>query len=125
VTGQQTTTTAVHWIQNSPAAAIVNGTPFAGAKRNTLRGQDISTANLAFFKNIKVNERLTAQFQAQAFNVLNTQFRGVPDPILDDVTRGSFQNTKFNSNGWLTFAGNITTDGIGRRRLLFGLKLIF
>jgi len=125
VTGLPTTASAVHWIQNSPAAAIVYGTPFAGVGRNTLRGQDISTANLAFFKNIKVNERLTAQFQAQAFNVLNTQFRGVPDPILDDVTRGSFQNTNFNSNGGLTFAGNIITDGIGRRRLLFGLKLIF
>jgi hypothetical protein len=56
---------------------------------------------------------------------MNTQFRGVPDPILDDVARGSFQNTDFNSNGGLAFAGNNTTDGIGRRRLLFGMKLIF
>jgi outer membrane receptor protein involved in Fe transport len=125
VTGLPTTASSVHWIQNNPAAAIVYGTPFAGVGRNTLRGQDISTANLAFFKNIKVTEKLTAQFQAQAYDVMNTQFRGVPDPILDDVTRGSFQNTSFNSNGGLTFAGNINTDGIGRRRLLFGLKLIF
>jgi outer membrane receptor protein involved in Fe transport len=125
VTGLPTTASAVHWIQNNPAAAIVYGTPFAGVGRNTLRGQDISTANLAFFKNIKVSERLTAQFQAQAFDVMNTQFRGVPDPILDDVSRGSFQNTDFNSNGGATFAGNINTDGIGRRRLLFGMKLIF
>ena len=116
---------SAHWIRNDPTAAQVMGTPFAGVGRNTLRGQDISTANLAFFKNIKVTEKLTAQFQAQAYNVMNTQFRGVPDPILDDVTRGSFQNTSFNSNGGLTFAGNINTDGIGRRRLLFGLKLIF
>jgi hypothetical protein len=57
--------------------------------------------------------------------VFNTQFRGVPDPVLDHVTRGSFQNTDFNSNGGLTFAGNNVTDGIGRRRLLFGMKLIF
>jgi len=125
VTGLPTTTSAVHWIQNTPAAAIVYGTPFAGTNRNTLRGQDISTANLAFFKNIRITERLTAQFQAQAYNVFNTQFRGVPDPILDNVTRGSFQNTNFNSNGGLTFAGNNVTDGIGRRRLLFGMKLIF
>ena len=83
VTGLPTTANAVHWIQNNPAAAIVYGTPFAGVGRNTLRGQDISTANLAFFKNIKISEKWTAQFQAQAFNVMNTQFRGVPDPILD------------------------------------------
>jgi len=125
VTGLPTTTSAVRWIQNNPAAAIVYGTPFAGVGRNTLRGQNISTANLAFFKNIKISEKLTAQFQAQAYDVMNTQFRGVPDPILNDVGRGSFQNTDFNSNGGLTFAGNINTDGIGRRRLLFGLKLIF
>ena len=125
VTGLPTSPSAVHWIQNNPAAATVYGTPFAGVGRNTLRGQDISTANLAFFKNIKVTEKLTAQFQAQAYDVMNVQFRGVPDPILDDVTRGSFQNTNFNSNGGLTFAGNINTDGIGRRRLLFGLKLIY
>jgi hypothetical protein len=34
-------------------------------------------------------------------------------------------STKFNGNGGDTFAGNIVTDGIGRRRLQFGLKLIF
>ncbi len=117
--------TGAHWIHNDPIAAQVMGTPFAGAGRNTLRGQPISTANLAVFKNIKINERMTAQFQAQAFDVLNTQFRGVPDPILDHVGQGSFQNTDFNANGGLTFAGNTTTDGIGRRRLLFGMKLIF
>jgi hypothetical protein len=125
VTGAPTTTSAVHWIQNSPAAAIVYGTPFAGVSRNTLRGQNISTANLAFFKDIAITEHVKAQLQAQAYDVMNIQFRGTPDPILDDVTRGSFQNTNFNSNGGLTFAGNINTDGIGRRRLLFGMKLIF
>jgi hypothetical protein len=116
---------SAHWIQNDPTAAQIMGTPFAGVGRNTLRGQSISTANLSFFKDIRITEKLKAQFQAQAFNVFNTQFRGVPDPILDDISRGSFQNTNFNSNGGLTFAGNIITDGIGRRRLLFGLKLIF
>jgi hypothetical protein len=125
VTGAAITPSDVHWIQNTPEAAQVYGTPFAGVGRNTLRGQSISTANLSFFKDIPITEKLKAQFQAQAFNVFNTQFRGVPDPILDDVSRGSFQNTDFNSNGGLTFAGNIITDGIGRRRLLFGLKLIF
>ena len=124
-TGASITPNDVHWIQNTPEAAAVYGTPFAGVGRNTLRGQSISTSNLSFFKDIQITEKLKAQFQAQAFNVFNTQFRGVPDPVLDDVARGSFQSTDFNSNGGLTFAGNIITDGIGRRRLLFGLKLIF
>ena len=117
--------TGAHWIHNDPTAAQVAGTPYAGVGRNTLRGQPISTDNLALFKNIKFNERVTAQFQAQAFNLFNVQFLGVPDPILDDVATGRFQSTAFNANSGATFAGNTNTDGIGRRRLLFGLKLIF
>jgi hypothetical protein len=124
-TGDPTTLSAVHWVYNDPNAAIVYGTPFAGAGRNTLRGQPISTSNLAVFKNINLTERVKMQFQAQAFNWMNVQFRGVPDPRLNHISSGSFQNTNFNANGGLSFAGNLTTDGIARRRLLFGLKLIF
>ena len=69
--------TGAHWLHNDPTAAQVVGTPYAGVGRNTLRGQSINTDNLAVFKNIKVNERVTAQFQAQAFDVFNTQFLGV------------------------------------------------
>jgi outer membrane receptor protein involved in Fe transport len=122
-TGAPVSRSAVHWIYNDPVAAAFFGTPFAGAGRNILRGQPISTANAAVFKNFKFNEKVTLQFQAQAFNVMNVQFRGVPNPILNDT--GSFQNTKFNANGGLTFAGSTVYDGIARRRLLFGLKLIF
>jgi outer membrane receptor protein involved in Fe transport len=125
VSGAPTTLSAVHWVYNDPNSAIFYGTPYAGAGRNILRGQPISTSNLAVFKNINVNERLKFQFQAQAFNWMNVQFRGVPDPRLNHITGGSFQNTNFNANGGLTFAGNLTTDGLARRRLLFGLKAIF
>ncbi len=116
---------SAHWIRNDANAAAVYGTPFAGASRNIYRGQPISTANLAIFKNTKITERTTLQFQAQAFNVMNVQFRGVPNPVLDNIANGSFGNTNFNFNGGSTFAGNIATDGIAQRRLLFGLKLIF
>jgi hypothetical protein len=122
-TGLPTTMSAIHWIYNDPTAAAFFGTPYAGAGRNILRGQPISTANLGVFKNIKVREKVNLQFQAQAFNVMNVQFLGVPDPRINHV--GSFQTTTFNSNGGLTFAGSTVSDGIARRRLLFGLKLIF
>jgi len=134
-TGAPTSLSAVHWIYNDPNAAIFYGTPFAGASRDILRGQPISTANLSFFKDTKVSERLTIQFQATAFNVLNTQFRGVPDPVLDDgaaATPSPFQSTAYNFNGGGnnfegggTFSSSLVYDGIGRRRLLFGLKLKF
>jgi hypothetical protein len=119
-----------HWIHNDPIAAAYLGTPYAGVGRNTLRGQPISTANLSVFKNIKMTERLTGQLQVTAYNILNTQFLGVPNPILDtvaDTVNGTpeFLNTGFNANGGGTFAGNTTTDGIAQRRLYFGFKLLF
>jgi hypothetical protein len=126
---------SAHWIVNDDTAAAVLGSPFKGAGRNLLRGQPISTVNLGVFKNIKIGERVTLQFQAQAFNLLNTQYRGAPDPVIDDVTLGpppAFNSTAYNFNGGgnnLEGGGNssanLTYDGIGRRRLLFGLKLLF
>ena len=125
VTGAPTSLSAVHWVLNDPNAAIFYGTPYAGVGRNTLRGEPINTVNIAFFKNTKLTEKLTLQFQAQAFNVMNTMFRGVPDPIVQDAAIGKFGSVQFNNSGGGTFAGNIVTDGIAQRRLLFGLKLIF
>ena len=135
LTGAATTLSAVHWVYNDSNAAVFYGTPFAGAGRNILRGQPISTANLSFFKDTKIGERLIVQFQATAFNVLNTQFRGVPDPVLDDqgaATPSPFQSTGYNFNGGGnnfegggTFSSSLVYDGIGRRRLLFGMKLKF
>lgn len=126
-TGAATTLSGVRWIINDPNAATFFGSPFLGVGRNTERGQPISTANLSFFKNTKVGERYTVQFQATAFNIMNTQFLGVPNPRADFVANNPplFGSTLFNSNGGDTFAGNNTTDGIGRRRLQFGLKLLF
>jgi len=124
-TGNSMPLSAAHWIINDPNAAQFFGSPFLGVGRNTERGQAISTANLGVFKNTKVSERLTVQFQAEAFNVFNTQWLGIPGVTVNGVTSGAFGTTKFNSNGGDTFAGNIVTDGIGRRRLQFGLKLIF
>ncbi len=115
---------AVHWIENGLASAQFFGNPFKGVGRNTLRGQPISTSNLSLFKNTKLGERVTLQLRATAYNFMNVQFRGVPDPLLEDVG-GSFQNTNFNSNGGGTFAGNTIADGIAQRRLELGLKIIF
>jgi hypothetical protein len=124
--------TSAHWIANDFTAAQIHGTPYAGAGRNLYRGQPISTVNLAMFKNFKINERFTVQFQAQAFNVMNTQFLGNPDPTIDNVGIGAFGNTHFNFNGGGnnidgggTSTASATFDGIGRRRLLFGAKVIF
>jgi len=131
VSGAPTTMSNVHWLINDTNAAHFFGSPFLGAGRNTLRGQPVNTVNLAMFKDTKINERFTLQFQAQAFNIMNTMFLGNPDPIADDAAAGSFQNKAFNFSGGGNPAGaapssaNTVYDGTARRRLLFGLKLIF
>jgi hypothetical protein len=124
-TGQfvPTTLSAVHWLQNNIEGAQFLGSPFAGVGRNTLRGQAISTLNLALFKNTKLSERVTLQLRATAYNALNHQFRGNPDPLLEDV--GSFQNNFFNPSAGSAFGGNLVADGIVQRRLELGAKIIF
>jgi hypothetical protein len=101
-----------------------------GVGRNTERGQPISTVNVSLYKNTKMTERLTIQFQADAFNLFNHQWLGISIENVNNaanIVNGVDQlgSTKFNGNGGDTFAGNIVTDGIGRRRLQFGLKLMF
>jgi outer membrane receptor protein involved in Fe transport len=114
-----------HWIINDVAAAKFFGSPFLGVGRNTERGQPISTVNMAVFKDTKVTERLTVQLQAEAFNLLNHQWLGIPNVNVNAAATAQFGSRAFNPNGGDTFAGNIITDGIGRRRLQFGAKLIF
>ncbi|MGH9510063.1 MAG: hypothetical protein ACRD2M_09015, partial [Terriglobales bacterium] len=121
-TGDPTTFDAVHWIINDPTAALFFGSPFLGNGRNTERGESVNTVNLGVFKNTKISEKVTLQFQALAFNVMNRMFRGTPDPFVQDVG-SSFGNTGFNVSG--NFQTNAIEGGIAQRRLSFGLKLIF
>jgi hypothetical protein len=125
-TGNPVTNSQVHWIVNDLNAAKVFGTPFAGAPRNLLRGDTVNNANLAVLKNLKINERLTLQLRGIAYNVFNRDYRGNPDPLIDDknfANAGSFGNTFFNPTG-----GNQTNSvfqGIDRRRIEVGAKVIF
>lgn len=120
--GSPTTMSAVHWIRNNVSSAKFFGSPFIGVGRDSLRGQPISTANLSMFKNTKLNEKFTLQLRATAYNFMNRQFLGVPNPVLQS---GAFQSALFNINGGATFAGNTIFDGIAQRRLEFGAKIIF
>jgi outer membrane receptor protein involved in Fe transport len=120
--GGATTLSAVHFIVNNLASAQFFGTPFSSLGRNTQRGQPISTVNMSVFKNVKISERLTFQFQANAFNLFNHQWLGIPSV---SINSGAFDNRAFNPNGGDTFAGNNTTDGILQRRMQFGGKIIF
>jgi len=113
---------AAHFIINNLTSAQFFGTPFSPLGRNTERGQPISSVNMAVFKNVKLTERLTFQFQADAFNVFNHMWLGIPSV---NINTASFGSRLFNPDGGDTFAGNNITDGIQQRRLQFGGKIIF
>ena len=109
------TGTAFHWVFNDSQAALCTGNPFGGVGRNTLRAQSFSNLDFGVYKNFKMGERVTMQFQANSFNLLNRQYRGTPDPFIDDggfsVNGGSFMTNAFNNSG--------------NRSFTFGMRWIF
>jgi hypothetical protein len=129
-TGAATSLSHVRWIINDVTAAKFFGSPFLGVGRNTERGQPVNTINMAVFKNTKITERLTIQLQAEAFNLFNHQWLGIPNVNVDSANVGGvnqFGSLAFNPNGGDSNFGtaNTNNDGIGRRRLQFGAKVIF
>ena len=113
-------------------AALFFGTPYGSAPRNSERGETINNTNFSLFKTTRITERVKVRFEFHAWNLLNRQFKGDPDPFVDDVpiagftpgcACGSFGNTFFNPSGG--FSSNVTQSGIGRRRLNFGIKIVF
>ena len=129
-TGAATSLSQVRWIVNDVTAAKFFGSPFLGVGRNTERGQPVNTINMAVFKNTRITERLTLQLQAEAFNLFNHQWLGIPNVNVDSANIGGvnqFGSLAFNPNGGDSNFGtaNINSDGIGRRRMQLGAKIIF
>jgi outer membrane receptor protein involved in Fe transport len=88
VYNQPTTPQSVHWLWNNQALAQLMGNPFPGNGRNTLRGQDYNNLDASVFKTVPITERLNLQLQLNAYNVLNHQYFGAPDPQVEDFTPG-------------------------------------
>jgi hypothetical protein len=73
-----------------------------------VRGPGLENIDLSLFKSFKPVERLTVQFRAEAFNLLNQVVFGLPN--------GTLSSTSF---------GAITTQSNSARTIQFGLKLLF
>lgn len=94
------------WFNRGAFTMPAQGT-FGNAGLNIIRGPRFSNWDLALFKNIRVHERVSAQFRLEAFNFSNT-------PVLDNP-------------GVNPRAGNfsLVTSKSNERNLQLGLKLIF
>jgi outer membrane receptor protein involved in Fe transport len=98
-------------VANSRTSLFTNVTaadPLGNAGRNTLRADGIGDLSFGAFKNTKLNERFTAQFRAEFFNLTNTRNFGSPESRINSAN----------------FANQWGTNG-GNRRITLGLRFLW
>ena len=81
--------------------------------RDTLNGPGLATWDFSTFKDTKVGERLTVQFRAELFNLLNRANFNTPNLIV------------FTPSGVSGTAGAITSTTTTSRQVQFALKLLW
>jgi Carboxypeptidase regulatory-like domain/TonB-dependent Receptor Plug Domain len=86
---------------------------YGDLRRGTLTGPGLADVDLSLLKNTTVTEKMTLQFRAEFFNMLNRVNFGPPN------------TTVFASGAINASAGLITTLASNPRQIQFGLKLIF
>jgi len=93
---------------------------FGNMPRNMLRGKGFEGWNASVTKQWKFKERLTAEFRAEAFNVLNrTQYAGVGLNLGNPKSFGEATQTPDVSKN------NPVVGSGGPREIQLGLKLLF
>lgn len=81
--------------------------------RDSLVGPGLATWDLSFLKDTVIRERMTVQFRAELFNLLNRANFNTPNPIV------------FTPSGVSPTAGVITSTSTTSRQIQFGLKLLW
>jgi hypothetical protein len=98
----------------NPAAFMQNAVgTFGNTGKNILRGPGLFNTDIALLKDIKISERYTLQFRAEAFNAFNNVNFGQPDGLWTDEAPGI-----------LTF-GQLLSTSTAPRILQFAFKLLF
>lgn len=93
---------------------------FGNMPRNMLRGKGFEGWNASVTKQWKFKERLTAEFRAEAFNLLNrTQYAGVGLNLGNPKSFGEATQTPD------VFKNNPVVGSGGPREIQLGLKLLF
>lgn len=100
------------WFNPACFALQTPGT-FGTTGRDTGRGPDFGTTDIAVLKDTKLTESLRAQFRAEFFNIGNHQNLGLPAAAV------------FTTSGVNASAGTITNIVGTARQIQFALKLVF
>ena len=100
----------------NPAAFLqppVNSGFWGNASRNNLNGPGLVTWDFSTIKNTNLSERITLQFRAEIFNLLNRANFNTPNLIV------------FTPSGLSGTAGAITSTSTTARQVQFALKLLW
>ena len=77
--------------------AGTQGTVQGVVTRNTLRGPGTASVDLSAIKNFPLHERLTAQFRAEAFNIINHPNFGNPNSNISNANVGTITGTSIDN----------------------------
>ena len=83
---------------------------FGGASRNSIRGPNLFSADLALNKSFNLTERYHVQFRWETFNAFNRTNLGLPNNAVDTGSAG-------------LISGLASGPTLGMRRMQFGLRL--
>ncbi len=106
---------------NPDAFSVPASGDIGDAPRNFVRGFDATQVNLAVRRDFSLFEKMTLQFRAEAFNILNHPNFGLVDPTYTDATFGQATQTLNQSLGTVS---SLYQQG-GNRSMQFALKLKF
>jgi len=112
--------TPAEWFNPAAFAAVPNNSGFFGnLGRDTLIGPGLATWDFSVMKDTPIRERMTVQFRAEIFNVLNRANFNTPNLIVAVLEPSSTTPT---SSG---VGGLITSTSTNSRQVQFGLKLLW
>ena len=99
------------WFDTNAFVAVPR---FGNLGRNVIIGPGFSNLDFSILKNTKLNEKVTLQFRAEAFDVFNHPSFGQPGRVVGTATFGRITNTRFP-----------TGDSGSSRQIQFAAKLMF
>ncbi len=118
------TNSQVRYIINAATAESIFGTPFGGA-RNLSQDAPTNIANVALFKNIKLNERASLEFNATLQNVFNhANFQSI-DAAIEDAGIPKSSQAPFIGFADPSVTNDVGGNALGNRVIHFGLTFRF
>ncbi len=97
----------------APTNVAANTGFYGNVGRDTLIGPGLATWDFSTFKDTRIRERLSLQFRAEIFNLLNRANFNTPNGVV------------FTPSGVSPTAGAITSTSTTSRQVQFGLKLLW